>query len=72
MRDRQAALRLSPLGAGETPDPRWNTDTGEELNPHGPGRVFYPGLGSWMNADFQDEWKRIDDHGRLRLPDAPA
>ena len=23
--------------------------------------------GSWANADFQDEWKYVDDHGRLRL-----
>ncbi|MGI9643751.1 MAG: phytanoyl-CoA dioxygenase family protein [Ilumatobacteraceae bacterium] len=49
---------------GETPDPRWN---GDDLNPHGPGRVFYPGLGSWDNADFQDEWKHVDDCGRLLL-----
>jgi hypothetical protein len=48
---------------GEVPDPRWN---GDDLNPHGPGRVFYPGLGSWENADFQDEWKYVDEHGRLR------
>jgi hypothetical protein len=52
------------LVAGEVPDPRWN---GDDLNPHGPGRVFYPGLGSWGNADFQDEWKYVDDNGRLRL-----
>ncbi len=52
------------LVAGETPDPRWN---GEDLNPHGPGRVFYPGLGQWDNADFQDEWKYVDEHGRLIL-----
>ena len=51
---------------GETPDPRWN---GDEINPHGPGRVFYPGLGSWENADFQDEWKYVDERGRLRLPE---
>ncbi|MEM7284823.1 MAG: phytanoyl-CoA dioxygenase family protein [Actinomycetota bacterium] len=50
--------------AGETPDPRWN---GDEINPHGPGRVFYPGLGRWANADFQDEWKYVDDRGRLRI-----
>ncbi len=50
---------------GEVPDPRWN---GENLEPHGPGRVFYPGLGSWENADFQDEWKYVDELGRLRLP----
>lgn len=49
---------------GEVPDPRWN---GDDLEPHGPGRVFYPGLGSWDNADFQDEWKFVDEHGRLRL-----
>ncbi|MEM9655951.1 MAG: phytanoyl-CoA dioxygenase family protein, partial [Actinomycetota bacterium] len=30
---------------GEVPDPRWN---GDDLNPHGPGRVFYPGLGKWQ------------------------
>ncbi len=52
------------LVAGEIPDPRWN---GADLDPHGPGRVFYPGLGSWGNADFQDEWKFVDDGGRLRL-----
>ena len=49
---------------GEVADPRWN---GVDLNPHGPGRVFYPGLGSWANADFQDEWKYVDEHGRIRL-----
>ena len=71
-----AADNTSPIGrcrlstdsryylAGETPDPRWN---GADINPHGPGRVFYPGLGRWANADFQDEWKYVDDRGRLRL-----
>ncbi len=54
------------LLAGEIPDERWN---GDDLNPHGEGRVFYPGLGSWANADFQDEWKYVDEHGRLVLPD---
>jgi hypothetical protein len=53
------------LVQGEQPDPRWN---GTDLNPHGPGRVFYPGLGAWDNADFQDEWKFVDEYGRLRLP----
>ncbi|MEM9200747.1 MAG: phytanoyl-CoA dioxygenase family protein [Actinomycetota bacterium] len=53
------------LLAGEVPDERWN---GDDLNPHGPGRVFYPGLGSWDNADFQDEWKYVDEAGRLVLP----
>jgi len=52
------------LVQGEVADPRWN---GTDLNPHGPGRVFYPGLGSWGNADFQDEWKFVDEQGRLRL-----
>jgi ectoine hydroxylase-related dioxygenase (phytanoyl-CoA dioxygenase family) len=50
--------------AGEHPDPRWN---GDNINPHGPGRVFYPGLGRWANADFQDEWKYVDERGRLVL-----
>jgi hypothetical protein len=35
----------------------------------GPGRVFYPGLGSWSNADFQDEWKYVDESGRLVVPE---
>lgn len=52
------------LVAGELPDPRWN---GDDINPHGPGRVFYPGLGAWRNKDFQDEWKYVDDQGRLQL-----
>lgn len=64
------ACRLSTdsryLLEGEVPDERWN---GDDLQPHGPGRVFYPGLGSWDNADFQDEWKYVDEAGRLRLPD---
>jgi len=47
---------------GEVGDPRWN---GDNIEPHGPGRVFYPGLGSWGNADFQDEWKYVDHNGRL-------
>ena len=51
------------LVEGETADPRWNGEG--ELAPHGEGRVFYPGLGSWANADFQDEWKRVDSNGRL-------
>jgi len=50
------------LAAGEVPDARWN---GDDIEPHGAGRVFYPGLGSWDNADFQDEWKYVDESGRL-------
>ncbi|MFN3254755.1 MAG: phytanoyl-CoA dioxygenase family protein [Ilumatobacter sp.] len=48
----------------EPADPRW---TGEHFEGHGGSRVFYPGLGSWQNEDFQDEWKDVDEHGRLRL-----
>lgn len=55
--------------AGEAPDPRWN---GATINPHGPGRVFYPGLGRWANADFQDEWKYVDENGRIILPENDA
>lgn len=40
--------------AGEDVDTRWNGNT---MTPYDPGRVFYPGLGSWKNKDFQDEWK---------------
>ncbi len=57
------------LVAGEVGDPRWN---GENLNPHGPGRVFYPGLGQWQNEDFQDEWKYVDECGRLLLKGADS
>ena len=67
-RSTEGRCRLSTdsryLVDGEVPDPRWN---GDDLNPHGPGRVFYPGLGQWDNADFQDEWKYVDDSGRLIL-----
>lgn len=67
---------LSPIGrcrlssdtryqrADEPFDERWN---GEHIEAHGPGRVFYPGLGNWNNRDFQDEWKRVDHRGRLIL-----
>ncbi len=48
----------------EPADPRWN---GTRIEAHGGNRVFYPGLGSWNNVDFEDEWKRIDAHGRLLL-----
>ena len=47
-------------------DPRWN---GDQIEGHGGNRVFYPGLGNWNNIDFQDEWKRIDQQGRLLLPE---
>ena len=49
--------------ADEPADPRWN---GTEIEGHGGSRVFYPGLGAWNNSDFQDEWKRVDESGRLQ------
>ena len=52
----------------EPADPRWS---GEQFEGHGGRRVFYPGLGRWNNDDFQDEWKDIDERGRLRLRDTP-
>ena len=48
----------------EPADPRWN---GERFDGHGGSRVFYPGLGSWNNDDFQDEWKHVDEHGRIQV-----
>ena len=50
--------------ADEPADPRWN---GADFDGHGGARVFYPGLGRWNNDDFQDEWKDVDELGRLRL-----
>jgi ectoine hydroxylase-related dioxygenase (phytanoyl-CoA dioxygenase family) len=49
-------------------DPRWN---GGVSNPHGGRpRVFLPGVNglandSGNNKDFQEEWKEVDDFGRL-------
>ncbi|MFK7917748.1 MAG: phytanoyl-CoA dioxygenase family protein [Ilumatobacter sp.] len=48
----------------EPADPRWN---GATIEGHGGSRVFYPGLGNWNNADFQDEWKDVDERGRILL-----
>lgn len=48
----------------EPADPRWN---GRAFEGHGGQRVFYPGLGRWNNDDFQDEWKHVDEFGRLQL-----
>lgn len=67
---------LSPVGrcrlssdsryqrADEPTDPRWN---GVDFTGHGGERVFYPGLGRWNNEDFQDEWKHVDERGRIVL-----
>src|ERR1041385_2435172 len=49
--------------ADEPLDERWN---GRNINPHGGRRVFLPGLGKWNNnKEFEEEWKPVDDHGRL-------
>jgi hypothetical protein len=54
--------------ADEPADPRWN---GADFEGHGGSRVFYPGLGRWNNDDFQDEWKDVDDRGRIRIRATP-
>lgn len=54
--------RYQPID--EPADERWN---GSDFTGHGGNRVFYPGLGSWNNSDFQDEWKNIDERGQLQL-----
>ena len=49
--------------ADEPLDNRWNGDT---LNPHGGRRVFMPGLARLNNnRDFEEEWKPVDEYGRL-------
>lgn len=45
-------------------DERWN---GESPEAHGYDKVFFPGLGSWKNREFRDEWKPVDENGRLLL-----
>jgi hypothetical protein len=50
--------------SAEPADPRWN---GADFDGHGGSRVFYPGLGRWNNDDFQDEWKDVNEAGRLLL-----
>jgi ectoine hydroxylase-related dioxygenase (phytanoyl-CoA dioxygenase family) len=50
--------------ADESADPRWN---GADFEGHGGRRVFYPGLGRWNNDDFQDEWKHVDERGRMQI-----
>jgi hypothetical protein len=46
-------------------DDRWNGPN--HRHPHGGRRVFLPGLGRWNNKEFADEWKPVDDRGRLAL-----
>lgn len=48
--------------ASESLDERWN---GAKPLLHGGRRVFLPGLGSWKNQNFRDEWKPVDERGRL-------
>jgi hypothetical protein len=50
--------------ADEALDERWN---GANVNPHGgTHRVFLPGLGKWNNnKEFEEEWKPVDELGRL-------
>ncbi len=48
--------------ASEPYDERWN---GPNPEAHGYDKVFMPGLGQWNNRNFQDEWKRVDEFGRL-------
>jgi Phytanoyl-CoA dioxygenase (PhyH) len=53
------------LLVGDELDERWNGEIG---NPHGgQQRVFLPGRGLGSNKDFQDEWKEVDEMGRLAL-----
>lgn len=55
--------------ATEPADERWN---GAVPPAHGGDKVFFPGLGSWKNRDFRDEWKPVDQHGRLQLDSRAA
>jgi len=43
-------------------DERW---VGEDPIAHGRDKVFFPGLGSWGNKELRDEWKKVDNLGRL-------
>ncbi|HUF09116.1 MAG TPA: phytanoyl-CoA dioxygenase family protein [Rhodothermales bacterium] len=52
--------------ADEPLDERWN---GHNPEAHGYDKVFLPGLGRWNNTEFLDEWKRVDEFGRLLLHD---
>ncbi|MEM1128599.1 MAG: phytanoyl-CoA dioxygenase family protein [Bacteroidota bacterium] len=51
--------------ASEPLDARWN---GADPEAHGYDKVFLPGLGQWNNVEFHDEWKPVDEHGRLVIP----
>ena len=71
-RSANGACRLSSdtryQRADEPADHRWNGEENGEVLAHGGQRVFYPGLGRWRNADFADEWKHVDEFGRIIFP----
>jgi ectoine hydroxylase-related dioxygenase (phytanoyl-CoA dioxygenase family) len=51
------------LLVGDELDERWN---GDITNPHGgTQKVFLPGRGLGKNKEFTDEWKEVDELGRL-------
>ncbi|MCA9050512.1 MAG: phytanoyl-CoA dioxygenase family protein [Planctomycetaceae bacterium] len=50
--------------AADPADGRWN---GSSPEAHGYDKVFFPGLGQWKNREFRDEWKPVDEYGRLKL-----
>lgn len=54
------------LLVGDELDERWN---GDIKNPHGgTQKVFLPGRGLGQNKEFSDEWKEVDELGRLLVP----
>lgn len=53
------------LLVGDELDERWN---GDIKNPHGGAqKVFLPGRGLGQNKEFADEWKEVDELGRLQV-----
>ena len=60
--------RRQPLSAGRrAADPRWN---GSDFEGHGVAGSSTRGW-RWNNADFQDEWKDVDECGRIVLRGEP-
>jgi hypothetical protein len=59
-----AVWNRSPVGATAARPVRATSKPLERRN-HGGSKAFYPGLCSWKNGDSQDEWKFVDDQGRL-------
>ena len=57
---------LFTVGVGGALDDRWN---GDISNPHGgPQKAFLPGLSLGSgNKEFEEEWKPVDEFGRLKL-----